>query len=119
MIRMTEGADLVARIVAEMSGHGLEPDAKESELLGLAEGLADRLAELEQDIADNGRSTVTTTGRVVLNPALAESRLTRTALATVLSKVSMTEERVKDPQKVAAAQARWRAHNIAKAQRHG
>ncbi|HWY01329.1 MAG TPA: hypothetical protein VNY55_16050 [Mycobacterium sp.] len=111
---MTEGAELVARIVADMHAHGLEPDSKEAELLALAEGLADRLAELEQDIEVDGRSMVLSSGRVVMNPAVAESRMTRTSLAGVLSRVSMVEGREKDPQKVAAAQKRWLQHNIAK-----
>jgi hypothetical protein len=60
---------------------------------------------------------VLTSGRVVMNPAVAESRMTRTSLATVLTKIFMTEAPAKDPAKQAASQARWRAHNIAKAQR--
>ncbi len=111
---MSEGLELVARIVADMRAHGLEPDAKETELLSLAEGLADRLAELEGSVEAEGLSTVLNSGRVVMNPAVAESRMTRTALASVLVKVSMTEGAAKDPAKVAAAQKRWLAHNIAK-----
>ncbi len=53
---MSEGQELVARIVAEMAANGLEPDGKEQELLGLAEGLADRLAELE--MVHRGRRSV-------------------------------------------------------------
>jgi hypothetical protein len=49
-----------------------------------------------------------------MNTAVAESRMTRTALATVLGRVSMLEGREKDPLKVKAAQVRWRQHNIAK-----
>ena len=116
---MTEGEELVGRIVEEMRGNGLEPDAKETELLAVAEGLADRLAELEQSIQDDGLTLVLDNGRVVMNPAVAESRMIRTALATVLTKISMTEERAKDPVKQAASRARWREHNLAKAQRLG
>lgn len=92
----------------------MEPDAKESELPALAEGLADRLADLEQHVEDEGLSVVLSSGRVVMNPAVAESRMTRTALTGVLVKVSMSPEPAKDPAKVAAAQKRWLAHNIAK-----
>lgn len=116
---MTVGAELVARIVADMHAHGLEPDAKETELLALAEGLADRLADLEHDIEEDGRSMVLSSGRVVMNPAVAESRMSRTSLAAVLSRISMVEGRQKDPQKVHAAQVRWTQHNLAKAKRSG
>jgi len=111
---MSEGRALVARIVADMAAHGLEPDGKERELLALAEGLADRLADLEDRIVADGLSITLHSGRVVMNPAVAESRMTRTALATVLGRVSMEEGRAKDPQKQAAAQKRWLQHNIAK-----
>jgi hypothetical protein len=114
MVRVSEGQDLVARIVGEMAAHGLEPDAKEQELLAVAEGLADRLAQLEADIEADGRTLVLGSGRVVMNPAVAESRLTRTSLASVLVKISMCEAPAKDPAKQASAQARWRSHNIAK-----
>jgi hypothetical protein len=100
-----------------MHANGLEPDAKERELLTLAEGLADRLAELEESVAVEGLSVVLNSGRIVMNPAVAESRMTRTSLATVLGRVSMTEIPAKDPLKVKAAQVRWAQHNIAKAQR--
>ena len=119
MFRVGAGADLVARITAEMRGNGLEPDAKETELLAVAEGLQDRLAELEEDIEVDGRSMVLTSGRVVMNPAVAESRMTRTSLATVLTKISMSEDRAKDPAKQAASRTRWREHNLAKAKRLG
>lgn len=119
MFRMSAGQELVARITAEMHSNGLEPDAKEQELLALAEGLADRLAELENGIAEDGLSMMLNSGRVVMNPAVAEARMTRTSLATVLTKISMTEAPAKDPVKQAASRARWREHNIAKAQRSG
>lgn len=119
IIRMSAGAELVARIVDDMHAHGLEPDAKEQELLALAEGLADRLAELEETIELEGLSVMLSSGRTVMNPAVSESRQTRTALATVLGRVSMVEGRAKDPTKVKAAQVRWARHNLAKAQRSG
>jgi hypothetical protein len=119
MFRMSAGADLVARITAEMRENGLEPDAKETELLAVAEGLQNRLADLERDIEEDGRSMVLTSGRIVMNPAVAESRMTRTSLATVLTKISMSEAPAKDPVKQAASRTRWREHNLAKAQRLG
>jgi hypothetical protein len=111
---MSEGRALVARIVADMAAHGLEPDGKERELLTLAEGMADRLAELEDIIASEGLAVTLKSGRVVMNPAVGEARMTRTSLARVLAGVSMLEGRAKDPAKVKAAQGRWLQHNIAK-----
>jgi hypothetical protein len=54
MFRMGAGSELVARIVVDMHARGLEPDAKKTELLGLAEGLADRLADLEETVELEG-----------------------------------------------------------------
>jgi hypothetical protein len=119
MIGMSAGTELVERVIADMRANGLEPDGREVELLDLASGLADRLADLEACVDRDGLSMVLKSGRVVINPAVSESRLTRNALATVLGRVSMEEGRAKDPAKQRAAQARWRAHNIAKAQRSG
>jgi hypothetical protein len=119
MFRLTPGEELTARIVADMAEHGLEPDGKERELLTLAEGLADRLAELEDVVEREGLSVTLQSGQVVMNPAVGESRMTRAALARVLAGVSMTEGRAKDPAKVRAAQARWLEHNIAKARQRG
>lgn len=114
MFRMSAGAELVARIVADMRDQGLEPDGKERELLALAEGMADRLAELEECVEQEGLSFTLDSGRVVMNPAVGEARMTRTSLARVLAGVSMSEGRAKNPAKVRAAQARWLQHNIAK-----
>jgi hypothetical protein len=111
---MSDGAASVKRIVDEMAAYGLEPDTKERELLGIAEGMADRLADLEACVSWDGLCTVLTSGRVVANPVVAESRMTRTALASVLGKVSMTEGPAKNLAKQAGAQKRWLAHNIAK-----
>lgn len=111
---MSVGSELVDRIVADMRAADLEPDGKERELLALAEGMADRLAELEALIEAEGISLTLRSGRVMLNPAVGEARQTRTALAGVLSRISMVEGPAKDPQKVRAAQARWLQHNIAK-----
>ena len=109
---------MVDRIMADMRANGLEPDGREVELLDLARRLADRLAALERAIAADGLSSRLSSGRIVANPLVAEARQTATALARVLAGVQMTESS-KDPVKQAAAQARWREHNIAKAARRG
>jgi hypothetical protein len=109
------GAALVARIRAEMADEGLEPDAREVEFLAIAEGLQDRIVELEAAIKHHGLTNVTKGGLVRLNPAAVESRQTRAALARVLANVQMQDDQ-KDPVKQKAAQARWRSHNLAKRQ---
>ncbi len=107
------GEALVARIRAEMAEEGLEPDAREVELLTLASDLQDRIVELEAAVAREGMTTVTKGGLVRLHPAVSEVRQTRQSLARVLAGVQITEG-AKDPVKQKAANARWREHNLAK-----
>jgi transposase-like protein len=112
---VTRGDSLVARIVAEMKSNGLEPDSREEELLSVARGLADRLEALEAMIAKDGISRKVG-GRIVLHPALAESRQIEGTLARCLSHIQL-EENHKNPVKQLAAQSRWRQHNLAKLER--
>jgi hypothetical protein len=51
-----------------------------------------------------------------VQPGAIESRLTAESLSRVLARISMTDG-AKDAMKVKAAQSRWLAHNLAKAQR--
>lgn len=111
--KRTPGVALVTRIRADMKAEGLEPDGREVELLAIAEGLADRLAELEAAIKADGLSSTSKGGIVRLHPAVAEARQTRTSLARVLAGIQMTDDS-RDPTKQKAAQSRWRAHNAAK-----
>jgi len=112
MTDQLSGAALVARIRAEMAAEDLEPDGREIELLAIAEGLQDRICELEGLIAGEGMSSTSKSGVVHLNPAVGEARQTRSALARVLG-IQMQRD-VKDPVKQRAAQARWSRHNAAK-----
>lgn len=111
----SSGAALVARIRAEMAEEGLEPDARESELLVLAADLQDRVHELEAAIDEAGLTSTSKGGLVRLHPAVAEARQTRAALARVLAGIQMRDE-VKNPAKQKAADTRWRSHNLAKRQ---
>ncbi len=113
LVEAPPGAALVARIRSEMKSQGLEPDGREEELLELASRLADRLAELEATIVADGLTVVSKSGLVHLHPAVSETRQTRAALARVLSGIEM-EDSSKDAVKQAAAQTRWRQHNLAK-----
>ena len=109
------GAALVARIRAEMAEEGLEPDARETEMLVLAADLQDRVHELEASIAEGGLTSTSKGGMVRLHPAVPEVRQTRAALARVLAGIQMSEG-VKNPAKQKAADTRWRSHNLAKGQ---
>lgn len=111
----SSGAALVARIRAEMAEEGLEPDARETELLDLAADLADRVVELESAIAADGLTAKSKGGVVRLHPAVMEARQTRTALARVLAGIQMRDD-AKNPAKQKAAESRWRSHNLAKRQ---
>jgi hypothetical protein len=109
------GKALVKRIVNDMADRGLEPDAKERELLAIAEGLADQIAGLRESIGRLGYSTTLQNGRVMLNPAVAAVNNTSTALAKVLNQIQMTDAAPINLVRQRAAQSRWRAHNQAKA----
>jgi hypothetical protein len=111
---ISPGVALVRRVVADMHAHGLEPDGREQELLNLAEKLGDRLDALERTIDADGMTYVSKGGLARLHPAVPEARQTAAALARVLGGIDM-DGSGKNPKKVAAAQARWRQHNIARA----
>jgi hypothetical protein len=106
---------MIRRIVADMASRGLEPDAKECELLDLAEGLADQLVALRRNVKAHGVSTTLESGRIVANPSVAQINTTTLALAKVLTQINMDETPAINRTKQAAAQARWRSHNEAKA----
>ena len=107
------GAALVRRVRKDMAAEQLEPDGREVELLSLAEDLANRVAELEAAIATDGLTSVSKGGLVRLHPAVTEARQSRVALARVLGQIQMRDD-AKNPTKQAAADARWRQHNLAK-----
>ena len=109
----SSGSALVARLRGEMDAEDLEPDAKEVELLSIAEALQDRIVELEALIGAEGLSSTSKSGVVHLNPAVGEARQTRAALARVISGIQLRED-VKDPVKQRAANVRWRGHNEGK-----
>lgn len=109
------GKAMIRRIVADMTSRGLEPDALERELLDLAEGLADQLVALRRNVKMQGVNTTLESGRIVANPAVAQINTTSLALAKVLSQINMDETPAINRTKQAAAKARWRPHNEAKA----
>lgn len=112
----TAGRALVAAVTAQLTADGLEPDARDQALLDTAARLADRMSELQRLVAEDGERSISTTGIVRLHPGIAEYRQHAVALAKVLASIALVETTGarKDPDKVRAAQTRWRAHNAAK-----
>lgn len=109
------GQELAASILADLTADGLEPDAREATLIDTAASLADRMADLDRLVTTDGERSVSDSGLVRLHPGIAEYRQHAVALAKVLSAIALDEtSAAKDPDKVRAAQTRWRAHNIAK-----
>lgn len=104
--QQTTGAALVARLRAEMAAEGLEPDAREVELLSIAEDLQNRVSDLERAVALEGMTSLSDSGVIRLHPAVGEARQTRLALARVLRGVQVQRD-AKDKQKQAAARVRW------------
>lgn len=116
---MSAGRALVERIIQDMAARGLEPDAREREQLTVAEGLANQIEELKNDVQVLGYSSRLKSGRVVMHPAVAEIRQASATLSKVLSAIDMGEGLPVNRTKQAAAQARWRAHNDAKRAQQG
>lgn len=107
------GRGMVRRIVADMEARGLQPNARETELLAVASGLADQLALLRQDVKQNGTSSRLESGRIVMNPAVAAITSTSAELAKVLSQIQMDVGQPVNRAKQKAAQARWAPHRAA------
>lgn len=112
--RKASGKALVGRITADMAARGLQPDAKERELLAIAERLADQLDGLHRSVKTQGVSTTLESGRIVANPAVAQINTTSLALAKVLAHINMDVGPPVNRTKQRAARARWGAHNAAK-----
>ena len=104
------GRALVESLLADLDGNGLEPDARELELLRTAGELRDRMTALEEAIAADGLRSTSPTGVVRLHPAAAELRQHAVALSRVLAGVGMTETGGKSARHVRAAEARWARH---------
>lgn len=110
------GRALVEAITAQLAADGLAPDARDQALLEVAGHLADRIVELEEMVVLDGARTISAAGVIRLHPAVAEARNTAVSMSKVLAAVALAETTgaAKDPNKVRAAETRWRAHNLAK-----
>lgn len=114
--KLSAGQVLIAAVVAQMAEDGLEPDARDTSLLATSGRLADRMAALDVLIEADGERSTSETGIVRLHPGIAEYRQHAIALSKVLTAVALVETNgaKKDPDKVRAAETRWRAHNAKK-----
>ncbi|OBB73228.1 hypothetical protein [Mycobacterium sp. 852014-52144_SCH5372336] len=112
----TAGQAMIGRIIADMGAQNLEPDQRDRELFDLAAEIADEIEHLQAIVDDEGRTVTLKDGRVVMHGAVVELRLQRAALAKLLASLKL-DVGAKDPVKQAAANARWRRHNMAKQQR--
>ncbi|HKI40290.1 MAG TPA: hypothetical protein VKA66_07835 [Mycobacterium sp.] len=79
--------------------------------------MADEIAELRDRIGAEGLTfkPATPGGPPRLHPAAAEIRGNRSLLGRLLQQISL-EESVRNPVKQKAANTRWRAHQMARAQ---
>ncbi len=116
--QVSRGAALMTRLRAEMAEQGLIPTSGEEELLAVAHDLADRIERLQGIVAADGERRKAKDGRILLHPGIAEIRQHQGTLSRVLGGIQTMEAAPKNPTKQKAAQSRWRAHNIAKLERH-
>jgi DNA-binding Lrp family transcriptional regulator len=114
---VTRGDSLVARLRGEMAEQGLISTSVEEEHLATAKDLADRIELLQAMVARDGESRKLKDGRVLLHPALAEIRQCESVLTRVVGGIQTMEASAKDPKKQNAANTRWRATQLAAAQR--
>ena len=106
----TPGQALVERIAAYLAEQHLAPDARESELLARASAAADRIAELEKLVVDEGSTFTDKQGTVRPSPLLAEIRSTALVLARCLGGIQMNPgPAAKNPVKQRAGQKSWAA----------
>jgi ribosomal protein S21 len=111
-----KGKALVSSIITDMRDHGgLVPDAKELALLEVAGDLTDVIEDLKRSLRRDGYMQEIKSGRLVPHPAVSHIRQASLALAKVLEGVQMSAQPAVDRKRQAAAKARWRAHNEAKA----
>ena len=95
---MTAGEQLRARLAAEFKEHETEPDGRDLELIDQACSTVDAIADLENVIAEQGRTIKGSRGQTVIHPAVAEVRMHKLVLARLLAAVTFTtdEEKMSD-----------------------
>jgi hypothetical protein len=87
-----DGAQLWAEVVAEMASDGIVPTSRDRRWLADACATADRVADLEAALAGQPRVVLGSQKQLVAHPLIAEIRMHRTTLATLLARVEMTAQ---------------------------
>jgi len=112
----TAGECMVERMVADLAEHRqVEPDARYRELFGVAAEIVDGIERIKELIAAKGETITLKNGRLIMHPGICEIRLQQAALVKVLNSMNLDGLGAKNPVKQAAANARWKSHNEAKA----
>jgi hypothetical protein len=115
----TAGELAVASIIEQMSEIGVEPDAKETALLSLAQETIDHIAVLQGIIETEGRMQVTASGVTRVHPALVEHRQQTLSLSKVLAQITIGDTTSGVQKNIAAqrsANVRWARRDLARAQ---
>ncbi len=107
----TRGEALVASLREEMAEQGLIPTSTEEAQLEIARDLADRAAQLQAIVAEDGECRRSQDGRIFAHPLLSEIRQCEATLSRIVGSISTTSEPVIDRQRQRAAQSRWRIRN--------
>ncbi|WP_435594839.1 P27 family phage terminase small subunit [Tsukamurella tyrosinosolvens] len=89
--KASAGDELVARLMKSLPD-GVELTETEAEIMNLIHDSADRLADLEKDIAKYGTTYRTDRGAIRVNPACNEARQTRTAMGRLISSLHLDAE---------------------------
>jgi len=107
------GQELRAQLDAALDEADSEWEPHELPLLEMISASADDIVRLEKYLEEAGNTVIGSTGQEKLNPVIAELRLQRAALASLLRKLEFPdpeldeEEAKKSPRHVAAARSRW------------
>jgi len=101
------GAEMVRGILDDLAAGGLEPDARELELLRTAGELRDRMHALEEAIAADGLRSISPTGVVRLHPGAGELRQHAAVMGRLLAGIGMVDTSGKSARHQRAASVRW------------
>ena len=112
MAKATAGQALTAQILADLDGQGLDPDAREQELLRHAAACADKIERLEAVLAAEGLTWSDKHGVVLPSPLCAEIRATTAIMVRCLGGIAMEAKLTpagKSEKHSRAGQASWAA----------
>lgn len=107
----TAGQKIVAEIVAEMAGSGLQPDSKDAAALQVIQETGDLIERLEKQLAKAGDTYTDREGVVRPSPLASEIRQHRLVLLRATNAVVLTPTTAapKNAAKQRGAAASWKA----------